>query len=492
MRVGGAISVVVACCVVLISSSAPAAAQAPAKLTRFPEDGVVGTEAGHLEFPLAIATNNANGHVYVGEGGNRISEFTGWGEFVKAWGWGVRDGSPEPQVCGEGESPPHCQEGLEGSAAGQMSAPNGIAIAPDGSIYALERPNRRVQKFSPAGEFELMFGGDVDKTSNANVCTAASGHECGIGVEGNGNGEFGWASSEISSFIAVASDGTVYVGDIGRIQEFNSDGTFKGAVPLSKSVFPANLAVDPISGDIYFTYLSSPVFNPPVYRIDPDTGAVVDEIPVKAPPKGELDGLATDSHGDLFVIFDPIGAAKPEAEPRVMEYGPSGEVIIDYPEAFAAPPTALLEGEAASLRGVATNAFGDVYVLETNFLVNPFIGAVSVYGPPPPQDKYGPPPAKAPAITDQFATSAGTTTATLKAKINPGFWADTAYYLEYGTAPCFEGGCAVAPTPPGHTLTDQVVNVPLTTEGINLTGLTPATTYHYRFVAQSSGGGPVQ
>ena len=492
MRTGGAISVLVACCVILVSSTAPAAAQAPAKLTRFPEDGLVGAEAGRLDFPLGIGTNNANGHVYVAEGGNRISEFTAWGEFVKAWGWGVRDGSPEPQVCGEGESPPHCQEGLEGSAAAQMRGPNGIAIAADGSIYVLERPNRRVQKFSPAGKFELMFGGDVDKTNNANVCTAASGHECGIGVDGSGNGEFSWASAEISNYIAVANDGTVYVGDTNRIQEFNSDGTFKGALSLTNvgaGGLPRSLAVDPVSGDIYLSYSKEPVFNPPIYRIDADTGSVVDEIPVAVPPKAQLLSLATDKDGNLFVIVDPIEAAKPEAEPRVMEYGPSGEVIIDYPEAFAAPPTALQQGKATSLRGVATNTAGDVYVLEGNFLVNPLIGAVNVYGPPP--IEYGPPPAKPPSITDQFAISAGSTTATLKAKINPGFWADTAYYLEYGTAPCFEGGCAVAPTPPGHTLTDQIVNVPLATEGINLSDLALGTTYHYRFVVQSGGGGPV-
>ncbi|HYJ22674.1 MAG TPA: hypothetical protein VEW07_11710, partial [Solirubrobacterales bacterium] len=41
-------------------------------------------------------------------------------------------------------------------------------------------------------------------------------------------------------------------------------------------------------------------------------------------------------------------------------------------------------------------------------------------------------------------------------------------------------------------LSGQVVNAPLVSAGVFLSGLQPDTTYHYRFVAQSSGGGPVR
>ncbi|HET7119802.1 MAG TPA: hypothetical protein VFI17_00970, partial [Solirubrobacterales bacterium] len=490
-------SAMFACSVAFLVLTVSAAAQVPAELTRFPEDGLVGTEAGRLDGPNALGVDNANGHVFVAEAGGRISEFTAWGEFVKAWGWGVKDGSPEPQVCGEGDVTPQCQAGIPGSGAGQIDGPTGVAVGPDGSIYVAEKNNLRVQKFSPTGEFDLMFGGDVDKDSHANVCTAASGDECGIGVEGSNPGEFTPAPVPVFGYISVDSGGTVYVGDTDRIQKFDSEGTFEGAISLPESGFPRSLAVDPVTGDLYFTFLLfEEVATPLVYRIDSETGAVIDEIPVVAQPPGNAEpligrivSLTTDQSGDLYVAFDPIQGAKPEVEPRVLEYGPSGEVLIDYDQAFAAPETALLQGEATTLRSLATNAVGDVYVLEVNQVVNPHIGAVSVYGPPP--IFYGPPPPKPPVIADQYATSAGSTTATLEAKINPAFWADTAYYLEYGTAPCFEGGCASTPTPPGRTLTDQLVNVPLTSEAIGLSGLTPGTTYHYHFVAQSSGGGPV-
>ncbi len=82
--------------------------------------------------------------------------------------------------------------------------------------------------------------------------------------------------------------------------------------------------------------------------------------------------------------------------------------------------------------------------------------------------------------------------ATLKAEISPEFWPDATYYLQYGTGKCSEGGCdKEQPLAPGSKLTSQVANKAITTAGVFLDGLEPATTYHYRFAAESSGGGPV-
>ncbi|MDQ3930346.1 MAG: hypothetical protein M3328_14535, partial [Chloroflexota bacterium] len=39
--------------------------------------------------------------------------------------------------------------GTEGRGEGQFSGPSGIAVAPDGTIYVLERLNNRVQLFGP-------------------------------------------------------------------------------------------------------------------------------------------------------------------------------------------------------------------------------------------------------------------------------------------------------------------------------------------------------
>ena len=97
----------------------------------------------------------------------------------------------------------------------------------------------------------------------------------------------------------------------------------------------------------------------------------------------------------------------------------------------------------------------------------------------------------APAIEAQYALAVGTEGATVGARINPKLWEDTTYYLQYGTHPCSEGGCTEQPAPPGAQLGGGAVEEGIATPGISLAGLAPATTYHYRYVAVSSGGGPV-
>ncbi|HKB51160.1 MAG TPA: hypothetical protein VKC63_06995, partial [Solirubrobacterales bacterium] len=50
--------------------------------------------------PRGIASDPETGHLYVADQNNqRVVELTAWGDFVKAWGWGVKDGSPELQSC---------------------------------------------------------------------------------------------------------------------------------------------------------------------------------------------------------------------------------------------------------------------------------------------------------------------------------------------------------------------------------------------------------
>src|SRR5205085_5100145 len=99
-------------------------------------------------------------HIFVADNGNnRVDEFDAWGQFVKAWGWGVRTGAPERQICTPVTG---CQKGIAGAAAGQMGSAFGMTVDSSGSVYVLEaeagirqfgEPNIRVQKFSPAGGF---------------------------------------------------------------------------------------------------------------------------------------------------------------------------------------------------------------------------------------------------------------------------------------------------------------------------------------------------
>jgi hypothetical protein len=105
-----------------------------------------------------------------------------------------------------------------------------------------------------------------------------------------------------------------------------------------------------------------------------------------------------------------------------------------------------------------------------------------------------PQPVLPPQIASQYAASVGTTSAVVEAQINPNFWPDTRYYVQYGTAECPESGwqvgCTEQPAPPGSLLDAGVTNTGVG-RGIAIEGLTADTTYHFRFVAQSGGGGPV-
>jgi hypothetical protein len=145
-----------------------------------------------------------------------------------------------------------------------------------------------------------------------------------------------------------------------------------------------------------------------------------------------------------------------------------------------------------SLPGLATNTVtagggSDVYVVASSA---EDVAFVSAYGPPP--DKWAPP-ALPPEIKSQYAVSVDPEGAIVRAQIGPRFWKDTSYYVEYGIGRCSEGGCtSQRPAPPGNLLNAGIVNTIVNTTNVILPGLSPGTTYHYRFVAQSSGGGPVR
>jgi DNA-binding beta-propeller fold protein YncE len=94
--------------------------------------------------------------------------------------------------------------GTEGDAPGQLRNPRGVAVGADGSIYVADAGNHRVQKFSPDGKLEAVWGSwsSVDEET---------------GLPAGFNEPWG---------IAVGSDADVYVADTWnhRIQRFEDDG----------------------------------------------------------------------------------------------------------------------------------------------------------------------------------------------------------------------------------------------------------------------------
>jgi DNA-binding beta-propeller fold protein YncE len=577
------------------------------ELTQF---GSSGSGAGQLSGPQGIAADPTTGHVYIAEGeqGNRISVFTPWGNFVKAFGWDVAPGAVNEQQevrvrASEGQfkltfgEPPSstpdlafdapgsesegpgsveaalnalpsiggaggsvsvsavpgtpngitpfiyvvtfkgslaatnvaqlsvsngttplsggvpsttleartradgtaggtglescteesgCKAGLQGAGAGQFSQAAGVAVDAAGNIFVRERQtnggNNRVQKFDSAGRFLLMFGGEVNKTKSAEVgtseaernrCTKAQlegGDVCGIGTAGAGQGQFGASGA---SDIALGSSGQLFVGDVERIQRFNSEGEYQASVPVSgKTAY--RLAVAPGSGDLYAVLGSPSGTERDVHRLNSATGAEIG----KPFPFGQ-GGIATDPAGNVYTPGQ-IGGSGKEA---VLQYSSGGEPLTP-PSCCTPPPQPDPEFPPFRILSLGTNTIGTLYVAYSG-------GFIRSFGPGPVSFEAAP--KVPPTITAQWASSVERTGAVLKAEINPHFWSDTRFYVEYGTGKCSEGGCDQAkPVPPGAILSTKTVDAPLQSAGIFLEGLQPGTTYNYRFVAQSGGGGPVR
>jgi hypothetical protein len=435
--------------------------------------GSEGTGAGEFTRPTGMATDPATGHVFLADQGNsRIDEFTAWGEFVKAFGWDVIPGGATGlENCTEASG---CKAGLEGSGAGQFgkNSPPSVAVDANGDIYALDMENARVEKFNSAGQFLLMFGGEVDKTTGGDVCTAASGNECQTGTVGTGHGEFSEGTG-----LAVNHAGTVFVGGVGRIQEFEPDGSFKSELSVAGTVNAVSgivdaIAPEPVGSNLYVILRST---NPSdatpedIHKLS----AAGTELPPPLKVK-RLRGITIDSNANVY-------AARTETSGQsevVQEFSPTREIAGSC--CAASRPN-------FHVSGLGSNSAGDLYVINRRDVGGDYI---TVFGPPP--LVYGPPPSVPPTISAEFLSSADFTSAGVKAKINPHFWADTSYYVEYGAEDCAVSACAKVPVPPGTVkLGAGGVSKAVTTAGVQLAGLSPGATYHYRFVAQSGGGGPV-
>lgn len=463
-----------------------ARADAPEELFKIPRSGdlTAGAGAGQLKNPRGMGTDPDTGHVFVAEATNsRISEFTSWGAFVKAWGWGVADGSPELQVCGPAEpgvepDPALCRRGIKGDGPGQLLEPYGLAVDASGNVYVADvsyegELRTRVQKFSPAGEFLWMVGGEVNQTTHANLCTKAdleAGQECGGGILGSGPGQF--ATSSLGNYVAIGPDGTLFVGDVGRIQEFDLAGTYKGEIELEGKLAGKTvdqLAIDP-DGNFYLVLAGEDQ----VRKLGPSGDLLAPSFPVTG-----VRAIATDLDGNLYAVENPVGFGTVEVEPRVVVFDPGDAVIVGPEDRFAMPSARQF---GSDVNGLATNVLGESSKAPGDLYVSVFDGPqayVSVFGPEP---QFEPAPEVPPEIAAQYATAVGGASASVGAEINPHFFPGTTYQVEYGTGKCSEGGCTAttAPAPLGAHR-----DAPAATAPVQLSGLAPGTTYHYRFLAVS-------
>ena len=473
-----------------------------------------GSGGGQCKIPRGVASDPGSGNVYVADqDNNRINEFTAWGVFVRTWGWDVVESGPgddtvapedQFEVCVP-ENGDSCKAGVGGGGRGQLVNPEGLVLDSNGDLYVAEGnfSSRRVLKFDPSAgsseevQFVLMFGGKVNKTkvdeaapeAQQNLCPVAPGDICQAATEGTGQGQFG--PFVLGSFVAVdpglsPSEDTIYVGDKERIQVFEPDGTYVKSISIPGEIVQS-LAVDP-AGDLYLSYSNQGKTNlalakPNVHKLSP-SGASLCTIEAENPT-----AIATDTSGNVYVVDS--SSSGNERLTEVRQFGSScvdklepfgmGEVGVPELKKQAAGVTGISTSDACKVKGIA------VYV--SNPLSNNSF--VKAYGNHP-DPKVCPPPKVPPDIDAQYASSVGTDHAVVQAQINPHFWLETTtYYVEYGTAPCAESACVQQPPAPGAPLKGSDSGEDVTSGGVVLSGLQPDTTYHYRFVSESEGGGPV-
>jgi DNA-binding beta-propeller fold protein YncE len=430
------------CAVTLTLGAATAHASFLSQISSF---GTPGSGAGQFQTPVGVAIQQTSGNVFVADAGNaRVEKFDAQGNFLAAFGWGVRDGKAQSEVCTR-----NCQAGIPGSGPGQFSSPTSIATAPSGKVYVGDAGNNVVLKFDTDGSFNSTIDGT----------TTPQGHFqslAGISVDQNGN-----------LWTADASTN--------NIDEFNAKGAFVRQWTDTHGP-PSAIAVDSANGAVYvmISFPSAPgllVSSFPITERWTLTGQPQGEIdrPIVFGSATGFDGAATGSAlaldpatGNLYV--DHNGSSHAD----VAVYDRNGVQVDD----LSLPSTSNSEGLAFRPSGPG-NPASDLYLSDAS------ASNVTIYAP---QTAAG-----APLVNSESATQTGRTTATLAAGIVP-LGNDTTCTFQFVDNADFQASGYSNATSVACTPADLGAGFTYQAPSADLSGLTTGTIYHFRVVATSSAG----
>ena len=264
------------------------------------QPGKLTTEPDGFDIASGVAVNDDHASpqyhdLYVTDSfGHRVDVLKANGQFVSMFGWEVNETKDkeagatqeEKNVCTAAET---CKPGVPGTAAGQIEYPNSVAIDPaNGNVYVAESNSsgERVQEFTSEGRFVGEVGNETFKFQGDGGILAFGGTE------------------EL-----------LYVGEEGRVREFEADGKFKREISLASisGSIVYEITVDP-DGDVYLiygagenTYRSNVIYelNPAglaigEFKLSPRRPEVAEETG-KPNSYVEVTGLAVDPAGRLAV-----------------------------------------------------------------------------------------------------------------------------------------------------------------------------------------------
>ena len=265
-------------------------------------NGIIGSRGAgpeDFEYEKGIAVD-ADGNLFVADTDNkRIKKYKSDGELDTTW----------------------CLDGIMATSigAGQIDYPSGATMDSMGRLYVVDTYNFRVARYTCSGELDTAWG---------------TGGYIGTGAPGSGNDEFC-----IPSYVAVDSDGNIYVSDTEnhRIKRYTGTGVLdtswaSGGIlsepegtGSDEMLSPTGVAVDS-SGNLYVADKD----NRRVKRYTPggvrDTSwggdGIIGQSGDAAERFSEPSGLAVMPDGTLFV-------ADTRSE-RIKSYTPQGELNISW------------------------------------------------------------------------------------------------------------------------------------------------------------------
>jgi hypothetical protein len=396
---------------------------------------------------------DSTGNVYVAdEGYARIDVFqpTTSGEFVtgmnfvRTFGWGVKDEGDEFQVC---EGSEECHEGIRGSGLGQFgtASPSDVAVDSEGSIYALDAGNERLQKFNSTPEpVDAAFGATAlsgifgSGPALLNIATDPSttpNHLLVSGVRASAGGKV--AVAELDETGANALGGTAAHGE--DVTATTSAGLAAAGAELGGNI-----------------YLSAEI--PGVVR-----GALVLNERPSVEPVEDITGTTATFKGNVVSNEFPVKYR--------FEYSTDGKHWSSVPAASVSagsqPGEIAVEQQATGLTGSQEYQVRLVQEREVDGSATSLPVAFTTL-------------AAAPAILGPAISEVTDHSATFFARLNPQN-EQTSYHFEYGTSDCFLGGCTSLPTAQANGGGLRLVLQ-------SALGLAPETSYRVRLVATNSTG----
>jgi len=368
------------CALMLTVGATPAPAALLSEVSSF---GSQGSGAGQLQTPLGVAIQQSNGAVYVADSGNaRIVKFDAKGNFIAAWGWGVKDGQAQAEVCMA-----NCQAGIPGSGPGQFSQPTSIAVGntsgPSGNkVFVGDAGNNVVLKFDADGNFLSSIDGTTTTQGRFSSVAGVAVDQSGNLWVADGNSDFITQFDAKGKFVqqwqdpfgqtvAIAVDSTnnaVYL-IRGALQTERFTLTGGNETVIDSTSTGVALGLDQQTGNLYVDHGSS-------VAIYDATGTPIDSLTLAT---SNSQGLAFRAIGGKKFAQNSLYVSDASAN-NVTIYGPpttpGAPLVSGESETGTGPTTATLKATVVPLGFDTTCTFQ--FVASADFQLNGYTNATTI------------------------------------------------------------------------------------------------------------------